>query len=77
MREAEARRGSNFLEAAGDEETSGLKAGGEGAGGKEVGGKGAGNEEVSGFPADFAITLSRCSARSDKECFGTYFLKLY
>ena len=51
--------------------------GGKGVSGKEVGGKGVGNKEVSGFLADFAITLLRCSARSDKECFSIYFLKLY
>ena len=44
---------------------------------KEVGGKGVGNKEVSGFLVDFAITLLWCSAKSNKECFSIYFLKLY
>jgi len=54
-----------------------LKVGGKEVGGKEVGGKEVGSEEVSGFLADFVIALLWCSAISDKECFGIYFLKLY
>jgi len=61
----------------GDKEISGLKVGGEEVSGKEVGGKEVGSEEVSKFLADFAITLLWCSARSNKKCFSTYFLKLY
>ena len=65
------------LKAVGSEKTSSLKAGNKKVSGKEAGGKKAGSKEVSRFPADFAIALLWCSARSNKEYFSTYFLKLY
>jgi len=42
-----------------------------------VGSKKAGSKKVGGFPADFAKALLWCFARSDKEYFSIYFLKLY
>jgi len=42
-----------------------------------VGGKEAGSKEVGRFPADFTKALLWCSARSNKEYFSIYFLKLY
>jgi hypothetical protein len=56
LREAEARRWLNFLEAAGGE-ISGLKAGGKEVSSKEVGGKEVGSKEVSRFSADFITAL--------------------
>ena len=61
----------------GNKEVGNKEAGDKEAGGKEVGSKEAGSEEVNGFLADFVKALLWCFARSDKEYFSIYFLKLY
>ena len=54
-----------------------MKVGDKEVGGKEVGGKKIGSEEVGRFPIDFAKASLWYSARFNKKCFNTYFLKLY